>query len=371
MPYSDRVVRYRRIEEYRGRPLIAYVTSGRPGATGQITMDGARIIAEQLWTLPAGTKEIDLFINSFGGDGLASWRIVTMIRESLGPDSKITCLVPYYAFSAATLIAVGCNQIFMHPLATLGPVDPQITASAKDGSMQHFAYEDVTAYVKFLKEEAGLSEQAEKKELLGPLVAQIAPSVIGGAKRASMQSKTRAERILKLHMGKEDKQKAEKIAEELSKNFFAHGHAVTRKDAAELGLQICDHDSALEGLIWDTFLDLEAQMMMNQVFEPTAALLSSPGGAALMAPPPIVNLPASTPDEIVRKVWGQVMQQSLLAGPVTDFSHTIAVIESPRRADTYSVKGKIIGSRLPDLSVKVVTFWTSQGWERPLTESAE
>jgi hypothetical protein len=285
-----------------------------------------------------------------------------MIREYLGPSGQITCLVPYYAFSAATLIAVGCNAILMHPLATLGPVDPQITVQNKNGAMQQFAYEDVTAYVKFLREEAGISEQSEKKSLLEPLVTQIQPSVIGGAKRASMQSKTMAERLLKLHMGKEDQQKAERIAEELSKNFFAHGHAVTRGDAAKLGLQICDRDPTLEELIWKVFIDCEVEMRMNETYDPTATLLSSPSGSILLAPPPIVNLPASAPESVVQQVWGQVLQQSLRQGPIADFEHRVAIIESPRMADTYVVEGKLLGTRLPDLSVKVVPFWTNQGW---------
>jgi hypothetical protein len=364
MPYAERSTLYSEVETYRGHPLIAYLTSGRPGATGNIASDGARVIAEQLRNLPEGSSHIDLLINSFGGDGLASWRIVTMIREHLGSEGKITCLVPFYAFSAATLIAVGCNEIFMHPLATLGPVDPQITAQNKDGAMQQFAYEDVTAYVKFLREEAGISEQAEKESLLEPLVTQIQPSVIGGAKRASMQSKTMAERLLKLHMGKEDQQKAERIAEELSKNYFAHGHAVTRGDAMRLGLQICDRDLRLEELIWRLFTDCEAEMRMNETYDPTAALLSSPSGAALLEPPPIVNLPASAPDAVVQQVWGQVLQQSLRQGPSADFEHKVAIIESSRQADTYVVEGKLLGTRLPDLSVKVVPFWTAQGWRR-------
>jgi hypothetical protein len=190
-----------------------------------------------------------------------------MIREYLGSGGEIACLVPYCAFSAATLIAVGCNEVFMHPLATLGPVDPQITAATKGGAMQHFAYEDATAYVKFLREEAGLSEQTEKKDLLTPLVSQIAPSVIGGAKRASMQSRTMAERPLKLHPGKEDRQKAERIAEELSKNYFAHGHAVARGDAREFGLQVCDRDTKLEELIWKVYRDYESDMRMSEPFE--------------------------------------------------------------------------------------------------------
>jgi len=362
MSYQERSTLYRKIEEYRDHPLIAYVTSGRPGASGSIASDGARILADQLRSLPKETKEIDLLINSYGGDGLASWRIITMIREYLGPGGKITCLVPYYAFSAATLLAVGCDDIFMHPLATLGPVDPQITATTKDGNQQQFAYEDVTAYVKFLREEAGISEQSEKESLLEPLVNQIAPSIIGGAKRASMQSKTMAERLLKLHMNKEDHQKAERIAEELSKNYFAHGHAVTRGDAAKLGLDVCDRDPCLEELIWSVFIDCEKEMQMNEAFDPTAALLASKEGKNLLDSPPMVNLPASTPEPILQQVWGKLLQQAFSEGPTMDFDQKVAVIESSRRSDHYIVKGRLLGARMPDLSIKVASFYTFQGW---------
>jgi hypothetical protein len=49
----------------------------------------------------------------------------------------------------------------MHPWASLGPVDPQIFVNNKDGPQQ-FAYEDLSAYTNFLKEEAGITEQKEK-----------------------------------------------------------------------------------------------------------------------------------------------------------------------------------------------------------------
>jgi hypothetical protein len=72
MAIAERKAIYSEIETYRGHPLIAYVTSGRVGASGTIALDGARIIADQLRALPAGTREIDLLVNSLGGDGLAS-----------------------------------------------------------------------------------------------------------------------------------------------------------------------------------------------------------------------------------------------------------------------------------------------------------
>ena len=138
----------------RRRPVIAYVTSERQNATGNIAQDAIRQFVDQLADVDPEAREIDLIVNSFGGDGLTSWRLITMVREYLGGEGRLTCFVPYYAFSAATLIAVGCDEIFMHPLASLGPVDPQITVNRKEGPQQ-FAYEDVAAYTSFLQDEGG------------------------------------------------------------------------------------------------------------------------------------------------------------------------------------------------------------------------
>lgn len=256
MAYDDRQALYKEFSEKRGNPVIAYITSGRSGANGNIAQDSIRQFIDQLEKLPEDTKNIDLLINSFGGDGLTSWRLITMLREYIGDTGKLTCFVPFYAFSAATLIAVGCDEIFLHPLASLGPVDPQITINRKDGPQQ-FAYEDVSAYTSFLNDEAGITEQREKVSLLSHLVTQIEPSVIGASKRASMQSIIMAEKLLKLHMKGVDAQNAEVIAEKLSKNYFSHGHAVTRTEAKELGLKISDRNKEVEDLIWKIFKDFE------------------------------------------------------------------------------------------------------------------
>jgi hypothetical protein len=57
MAYAERAALYKEIETYRQRPLVAYMASGRPGVPGQITIDGARKIAEQLRRLPAGNED--------------------------------------------------------------------------------------------------------------------------------------------------------------------------------------------------------------------------------------------------------------------------------------------------------------------------
>jgi len=363
MSFNERKVLYKELMDIRNCPVIAYVTSGRPNATGNIAQDAIRQFIKQLELLPNKPVRIDLIINSYGGDGLTSWRLITMLREYLGQDGKITCFVPYYAFSAATLIAVGCDEIFLHPLASLGPVDPQITVNKKDGPQQ-FAYEDVSAYTSFLKEEAGITEQKEKVSLLSQLVNQIEPSVIGASKRASMQSIIMAEKLLKLHMKGSDSQNAEVIAQKLSKNYFSHGHAVSKNEANDLGLKISESNENIEKIIWNIYKDFEEEMKMCELFDPTADYLSDPRSAFLLDPPPIVNIPSNTPPQFAQQIWNNVLQSTATnQGPVLDFELKHAAIESFYHSEQYITNGKIIGSRLPDLNYRIGTPKLSSGWK--------
>ncbi|HNZ52910.1 MAG TPA: hypothetical protein PLD55_07675 [bacterium] len=363
MSFNERKVLYKQLMDIRNCPVIAYVTSGRPNATGNIAQDAIRQFIKQLELLPNKPVRIDLIINSYGGDGLTSWRLITMLREYLGQDGKITCFVPYYAFSAATLIAVGCDEIFLHPLASLGPVDPQITVNKKDGPQQ-FAYEDVSAYTSFLKEEAGITEQKEKVSLLSQLVNQIEPSVIGASKRASMQSIIMAEKLLKLHMKGSDSQNAEVIAQKLSKNYFSHGHAVSKNEANDLGLKISESNESIENIIWNIYKDFEEEMKMCELFDPTADYLSDPRSAFLLDPPPIVNIPSNTPPQLAQQIWNNVLQSTATnQGPVLDFELKHAAIESFYHSEQFITNGKIIGSRLPDLNYRIGTPKLSSGWK--------
>jgi hypothetical protein len=91
---------YRQIEEERGRPLITYATSSRPNAEGVIASDVIPEICRQILRIPSDKKVIDLLVVSRGGDPIVSWRIISLLRERF---EKVNVLVPYEAYSAATL----------------------------------------------------------------------------------------------------------------------------------------------------------------------------------------------------------------------------------------------------------------------------
>ncbi|MFC1803787.1 hypothetical protein ACFL0D_07465 [Thermoproteota archaeon] len=68
-------------------------------------------------------QPIDLIVHTPGGIALAATQIAFALKAHKG---KTTVMVPHYAMSGGTLIALAADEIFMDPHAVLGPVDPQI-----------------------------------------------------------------------------------------------------------------------------------------------------------------------------------------------------------------------------------------------------
>lgn len=69
-------------------------------------------------------KKINIILESSGGDIIASDNLINFILNS---KIKLNIFVLNKAKSAATLLALSADKLFMNKFATLGPTDPQIT----------------------------------------------------------------------------------------------------------------------------------------------------------------------------------------------------------------------------------------------------
>jgi hypothetical protein len=208
MELAARRVRYQAIEDYRKRPLIVYATSTRQGVQAVMAGDAVREFIDQIDAIALDKKSVDVLVHSTGGDALAAWKLMSLLRERF---DKVSVLVPFTAFSAATLFALGADEIVMHPHASLGPIDPQVTMRQPDGTARQFAYEDVGAFLRFLSSEVKVTEQVHIAAVIEKLFSVVDPLNVGGAKRASELSSSIGERLLLTHM--KDRVKARQIAE--------------------------------------------------------------------------------------------------------------------------------------------------------------
>ena len=81
-------------------------------------------LIDQLQEIPADRKELDFLIVSYGGDAMVAWRIMSLLRERF---SRVSVMVPQSTIARRTLLALGADEIIMHPNGHLGPVDMQMT----------------------------------------------------------------------------------------------------------------------------------------------------------------------------------------------------------------------------------------------------
>ena len=111
------------IERKRGSKVIAYVTSDRHGHRAMIMGDVVSLLHEHILALEqAEDAKLDLFLYSRGGQSDVPWMIVSMFREC-SREGSFSVLIPYRAHSAATVIAMGADEIVMTRKAELGPID--------------------------------------------------------------------------------------------------------------------------------------------------------------------------------------------------------------------------------------------------------
>lgn len=169
-------------------------------------------------------KDVVLFILSTGGAGEPAYQISKLCKSFAA--QKFTVVVPRFAKSAATLIAIGADEIHMGPLGQLGPIDPQIGGLPALGVSQA------------LKTIASVAETYPKSAEMFARYLRLALTVeqIGYCDRIAESAMQYAERLLstKPHLEK----KAPQIAKELVHTYKDHNFVIDLTEAqAHLGVE--------------------------------------------------------------------------------------------------------------------------------------
>lgn len=258
--FKNRKELYKLVEEKRKRPLLVYVTSIRSGCEGQMAQDVIPEFINQLNLIDKKEKEIDLMIISNGGDPIVSWRIISMLRERF---DKISILIPYKAYSSATMLSLGADEIIMHPYANLGPIDLQINYKNNKGENRTIGYEDIIKYFDFT-DKIGFKD-SDKIHAFEKLTNEISPTLIGFAQRSHQLEFKLGEKLLETHLN--DKNKINSILKTLNGEFYHHGYPLGRKEAKEVGLNVINPNEELEDLMWKIYEDFENEYKFNEIFD--------------------------------------------------------------------------------------------------------
>jgi len=122
---SERFDILERLESKRGSRVLTLVHRREPWSEepgGFITIEDSEALVAQIRRTPP-EKPIDMIIHTPGGIALAAEMIAMAARKHAG---KVTTIVPFYAMSGGSLIALAAEEILMEKESILGPLDPQI-----------------------------------------------------------------------------------------------------------------------------------------------------------------------------------------------------------------------------------------------------
>ena len=264
------------IELLRNSRVITYLTSDRQGPiNARIAMDVVPIISGQLRKI-GKTENIDLFLYSSGGDTMVPWRLVSMIREYC---DKFSVLVPYKAHSAATMVALGADEIVMSDLSELSPIDPSPANVFNPQDPQNpqnkipISVEDVMAYFDLAKNKFGIKNDEELSRIFSKFVEanpQIHPLALGNVNRTHNLIRVLAKRLLKSHKSPMKEEEITRIVDDFTEKLYSHQYFVGRKEAKEdLGVKsVVFADQNLSNVMTELYEEYKKEMELGKIWNP-------------------------------------------------------------------------------------------------------
>jgi ClpP class serine protease len=207
----------RKIGEKRGSTVITLIHRqetvsffGIP-LTKYIDIDDSEEVLRAIRMAPEDSP-IDLIVHTPGGIALAATQIALALKSHKG---RTTVIVPHYAMSGGTLIALAADRVCMDPHAVLGPVDPQF-------GDQQGSYPAVSLLR--LLEEKSIDEIDDKTLIL--------------ADQSRKAMRQMEELVRELLGNRVDEQTKNQILEEFVRGKYTHDYPITR-EKAQMMLKVC------------------------------------------------------------------------------------------------------------------------------------
>ncbi|WP_028951209.1 SDH family Clp fold serine proteinase [Sulfurihydrogenibium subterraneum] len=173
-----------------------------------ITIEDSEAVLRAIRMTPKD-KPIDFIVHTPGGIALAATQIAKALADH---PAKVRVIVPHFAMSGGTLIALAADEIVIDKHAVLGPVDPQLGTEPAASLVA----------IEKLKDPKDIDDQTLVK--------------IDMSKKALKQM---YDTVVNLLVKKgHPLEKAQTIAEELSQGKYTHDFPITVEHLQQLGLNV-------------------------------------------------------------------------------------------------------------------------------------
>ena len=273
---TERIEILKKIEQRRGSKVILYVTGDRPGLETQIHQEVYDYFVNILDEVGVVDK-ISLILYTRGGNTLAAWSIVNLIRQFC---DNFEVIIPNKAQSAGTLISIGANTIVMTKQATLGPVDPSINTplnprieGAPPDAKVPVSVEAVYGFLELAKSNMPDSDSNSIKDLIIQLSQKVHPLVLGEVYRSKTQIQMLSKKLLS-RTGIADNKIGE-IVSFLCSESGSHDYTIHRREARDLGLNIEKPNDDFYSEIKALYDDFSFELKLTERWDPIRELGSN------------------------------------------------------------------------------------------------
>lgn len=229
-----------KVEELLGHKMIVYWTSGR----GSVCQNDVVALYE-IFKMIGKNERLSIFIKSDGGNVEAALRIVNLIRTY---SKNITALIPLNCASAATMIALGANEIAMGPLSYITAIDSSLRHDLSpidecDNSRVRVSQDELQRIINLW----GENSKEHHDHPFTDLFKYVHPLVIGALDRSSSLSIKICKEILSYHIN--DKNECDRISNHLNSDYPSHGYPITAREAKHIVLNIVEMDEDINNVL--------------------------------------------------------------------------------------------------------------------------
>lgn len=248
---SARYQRQALIREIQGgthNRLICYV-GGIGAPVGREDIVG---FVDLLHNIPENTN-VDLMLHTVGGDIDAAEKMITVLRKRVG-TGRLRVIVPDFAKSAGTLIALGADAIVMSDSSELGPIDPQIIRSDASGNR---VLHSVKNYLDAYDEHAAALRSNPGDVAAQVMLNKLSPETVRLFQGVLKRAREFAEGQLKRGMlnGGNYTQAVSMLLD--NERFQTHGQPITWEDATDpkigLNVEYLGPDDEIWQQIWQLY----------------------------------------------------------------------------------------------------------------------
>ena len=246
--------RYRRqdlirsIEKQTGRQLICYVA----GLHTMISRDDVVFLVDLLHNARRDDS-MDLLLHTGGGDMDAAEKLISMVRNFVG-TADLRVVIPDFAKSAGTLMALAADYIVMSDSSELGPIDPQIVLNDGNGNRMSTP---IQSYLDAYQQHSAALAKNPNDITAQIMLQKFDPARLKVFEAARNRARIFAEDQLKLGMFRAPKSgNFTKIAGDLldTTKWLSHGQMIGHQEAKDIGLTV-EYVEPQDGL-WQSYWQL-------------------------------------------------------------------------------------------------------------------